>query len=195
MDLYNTLSNLKSDIFFKKYSDVYVDEFFMYIYINSVKEDIFPTIEIYDILSNLTEDLIKKINHIFNQNICKFKYLENENIFKLGQENLIKYMKEIFNHDCISDMIKKININIIYNNINFVLNVYNNDNISNIKTDITEYLLYIHSIKINVKRIILQYNKFILDDSIPNKNNLNFYNINDNSTIHVLINMDYRPLY
>jgi hypothetical protein len=194
MELYNSLINIKNHNHFNKYSDIYVDEFFMYIYISSKKEQIFPTIEIYNILSNLTDDLINKINYILNYHnkknitISNFKYFYEASL-DVGQENLIKYMKEIFNHDCTSEKIKKIKLNIEYNNINFPLIVYNNDKIIDVKSEIKEYLLYEKSIKININRIILKYNNFILTN-----NDLDFYNIKDNSQITVLINMDNKPM-
>jgi len=194
MNLYTELNKLSSDVYFQNFSDIYVDEFFMFLYISCIKEHIIPTIEIYNILIKLPEYLIGNINHILNLNnfknlnICNFKYFY-ENILDEGQQNLIKYMKEIFNHECISEKIKKININIKYNDIEFKINVYNNDKITDIKNDICEYLLHNKSIKININRIILKYNKLILEN-----NELDFYNVKDASILYMLVNMDNKSM-
>ena len=194
MNLYTELNKLSSDVYFQNFSDIYVDEFFMFLYISSIKEHIIPTIEIYNILIKLSENLIEKINHILNLNnfkklnICNFKYFY-ENILEEGQRNLIKYMKEIFNHNCISEKIEKIHINIIYNDIKFKINVYNNDKIIDVKYNIIEYLSHNKSIKINVNRIILKYNKFILEN-----NELDFYNVKNDCILYMLINMDNKPM-
>lgn len=197
MNLYSELNKLKSNIYFKKYSEIYVDEFFMYLFISSSNNYIFPTIEIYNILSNLTINLIDEINNILclnnfkKLNICNFKYFYNESLLINGQENLIKLMKDIFNHNCISEKIEKINLNIIYNDIKFKIYIYNNDKIIDVKNNISEYLLINNSIKINVNRIILKFNKLIIENI--NKE-LNFYNIKNNSILYVLINMDNKSM-
>lgn len=200
MELYNILSKLKKHTYFDRYSDIYVDEFFMYISVKSIKSikgPIFPTIEIYKILSELPLNLIEKINEILisndleTVNITNFKYFNNDYYLNLGQDNLIENMKEIFNHNCISDKIEKINLKIKYNEIDFIINVHNNDKIIDIKDDIREHLLINNKIKINTNRIILKYNNLIIENI---NNDLNFYNITNNSIIYILINMDNKQM-
>jgi len=174
MDLY------KNNIYFEKYSDIYVKEFFMYIHLKSIKNNIFPTIEIYEILKNLPYEL-KILNTNLNENIN----LENENFVIEGQQNLIKYMKEIFYHNCISDIIKKINIRIYYNQYNFILRIYNNESIDNLKYEIQKYIFDNYSIQIIFERMILKYNHLILENK-----NMDFYNIKENGSINLLINFN-----
>ena len=185
------------DLIFEFSSSVYVKEFFMYISIISDKSIIdkcIPFIEVNNIFSKLANDnenIFDKINSdiVYNGGFpIKYQmikyYYSDENI-RLGQMNLEKYIKNIFDHDIISIYIKQINLKIKFLDDIIDVKIFNNDKISDLKYEINKEFKIKKNILLNVNRIILSH-KNILNDA----NTLDYYNIIDNTVLIVSINMN-----
>ncbi len=160
-------------------SDIYINEFFMYIAIKTYISDIIiiPFLEVYNIFNEIIKNkkLIEQIQDtIYNNthNIITLNKIKIDINLKNGQENLKKKIKEIFNHDILSEFIKKININIIDNKQIIKISCYNNENIQDLK----------NILNLNIKNYVLKYNTFILKDD----KTLDFYNICENSNVHII---------
>ena len=194
--LYNKFSN---NIYFEYLSDIYLKEFFMYIAIKSDKNNnkiCLPLLDVQNIFSKIAHDnydLLKDINNFLLENnnhpvdFENIKYFYKDFEIELGQKNFINYMNEIFNHDYVSDIIKKIKINVTICGIKLVLEMFNNDIIINVKEEISIQLKTNNNILINPNRIMIIYKKMILSD----ENRLDFYNIDNNSILDTSINMVY----
>ena len=174
-DLYNFFKiMIKNDeeieIFFEKYSDIYLDEFFMFFSIKSYFSDIIAPIEINNILIDLIKnshiyDRIKRISLKYSNNYFVYNLYDYDMI--MGQENLKKYMKEIFNHEMLSEFIIKIDLNINYYSNNIVINTLNNIKINE--------LIDLVKKKLNIKNdVFIEQNKKILNSM----KTLDYYNIN-----------------
>lgn len=186
IDLYNLLKLIKQndeeiEIFFEKYSDIYVDEFLMFFSIKSILDDnkIIAPIEISNILKSSKMDFIfdklKKISYKYNHNYFDYTFTNiNNNELIIGQERLKKYMNEIFNHDMISQFIEEINVNIIYYSKNISIKIFNNIYI--------DKLIDLLKDKLNIKNdIYIKYNKNILN----NTKQLYYYNIKSNTELYL----------
>jgi hypothetical protein len=151
----------------------------MYIAIKTYISDIIiiPFLEVYNIFNEIIKNkkLIEQIQDtIYNNthNIITLNKIKIDINLKNGQENLKKKIKEIFNHDILSEFIKKININIIDNKQIIKISCYNNENIQDLK----------NILNLNIKNYVLKYNTFILKDD----KTLDFYNICENSNVHII---------
>jgi hypothetical protein len=151
----------------------------MYIAIKTYISDIIiiPFLEVYNIFNEIIKNkkLIEQIQDtIYNNthNIVTLNKIKIDMNLKNGQENLKKKIKEIFNHDILSEFIKKININIIDNKQIIKISCYNNENIQDLK----------NILNLNIKNYVLKYNTFILKDD----KTLDFYNICENSNVHII---------
>jgi len=186
IDLYNLLKLIKQndeeiEIFFEKYSDIYVDEFLMFFSIKSILDDnkIIAPIEISNILKSSKMDFIfdklKKISYKYNHNYFDYTFTNiNNNELIIGQERLKKYMNEIFNHDMISQFIEEINVNIIYYSKNISIKIFNNIYI--------DKLIDLLKDKLNTKNdVFVKYNKNILN----NTKQLYYYNIKSNTELYL----------
>jgi hypothetical protein len=180
-ELYNFLklfikNDKEIEIFFEKYSDIYVDEFFMFFSIKSYLSEIIAPIEINNILNDLIKntyinDKIKRLSLKYSNNY--FIYNINDYDMKLGQDNLKKYMKNIFNHDMISEFITNINLNINYYSNNISINTYNIILVNEVLDMIKK------KININNNIYVEQNNKIL--NSIKT---LNYYNINNDAELY-----------
>lgn len=187
IDLYNLLNLIKKndeeiEIFFEKYSDIYVDEFLMFFSIKCILEDdqIITPIEIFNILQNLSQhififDKLKKLSYKYNHNYFDYTFTNvNNDELRLGQEKLKNYMNEIFNHVMISQFIEKINLNVIYYSKNISIQIFNNIYI--------DKLIELLKDKLNIKNdVYIKYNKNILN----NTKQLYYYNIKTNTEIYL----------
>jgi hypothetical protein len=200
-ELYNRLFKYSNNIFFENFSSIYVKEFFMYISLKNDKNiNIMPFVEIDNILYKLminNDELYNSINNeLINFGNNSISYQNYKNLYTterlyIEQNNLKILMKEIFNHDTISSFIKKININIYYDNKEINIYNYNNDKISITKNEIHDILILQHNILLNVNRMILHYEKILLNDNYT----LNDYITNDNIKLKLSVNMICEPLY
>lgn len=198
-ELYN---NFNENSFFDFSSSIFLHEFFMYLAIKSDKNNnklCLPLLDVQNIFSKLAHesyDLLKDINNFLlkhNNNPVDFeniKYFYKEHEIELGQNNFINYMKEIFNHDYVSDIINKIKINVTICGIKVVMDIFNNDTIRDMKEEISSQLKINHNVLMNPNRIMLVYKKVILLDT----NRIDFYNIQDNTTLESSIIMIYAPM-
>jgi hypothetical protein len=171
IDFYNLLNLIKKndeeiEIFFEKYSDIYVDEFFMFFSIKCILDDdqIITPIEISNILQDLSHntfifDKLKKLSYKYNHNYFYYTFINaNNNELKIEQEKLKRYMNKIFNHDMISQFIEEINLNIIYYSKNISIKIFNNIYI--------DKLIELLKDKLNIKNdIYIKYNKNILNNT------------------------------
>jgi hypothetical protein len=198
IELYNKYSN---DPNFDFLSDIYLQEFFMYIAIKSDKKlekKCLPLLDVQNILSNIVHnnnDLLTDINNFilkYNNNPIIYeniKYFYKEIEIELGQINFINYMNEIFNHNYVSDIIKKIKINVNICGHLIYIEMYNNDIIRDVKEEVSAQLKTNYNILINPNRIALIYKKVILN----NINRLDFYNIQNNTHLNSSIIMSSVP--
>ncbi len=99
-------------------------------------------------------------------------------------------MKEIFNHEYVSDLIKNIKITIRICGCDVVIYMFNNDNIRNIKEEICSQLKVNNNVFINPNRIMLIHKKLVLSDT----NTLDFYNIQNNTFLNTSIIMSSTPM-
>jgi hypothetical protein len=196
--LYN---NFHNNSFFDFSSSVYLQEFFMYLAIksdNNIKILCIPLLDVQNIFSKLVHENINLLTDINNfllkynttVNFENIKYFYTEQQIDLGQQNFIMFMNEIFNHKYVSDLIKKIKINlkICGNNVN--IEMYNNDNIRDVKDEICLQLKINYNIFINPNRILLMHKKLVLSDT----NTLDFYNIQNNTVLNSSIIMSSAPM-
>lgn len=186
IDLYNLLKLIKQndeeiEIFFEKYSDIYVDEFLMFFSIKSILDDnkIIAPIEISNILKSSKMDFIfdklKKISYKYSHIYFDYTFTNiNNNELIIGQERLKKYMNEIFNHDMISQFIEEINVNIIYYSKNISIKIFNNIYINK--------LIELIKGKLNIKNdVFVKYNKNILNSV----KQLYYYDIKTNTELYL----------
>lgn len=187
IDFYNLLNLIKKndeeiEIFFEKYSDIYVDEFFMFFSIKCILDDdqIVTPIEISNILQDLSHntfifDKLKKLSYKYNHNYFDYTFInDNNDELQIGQEKLKRYMNEIFKHDMISQFIDEININIIYYSKNISIKILNNIYIDKLIELLKEIL--------NIKNdVYIKYNKNILN----NTKQIYHYNIKTNTELYL----------
>jgi len=200
--IYNELyDNFHNNSFFEFSSDIYLQEFFMYLAIKAdvnIEKICIPLLDVQNIFSKLVHENINlltdinnfllKYNTTVNFQIIKFFHTEHE--MEVGQQNFINLMKEIFNHDYVSDLIKKIKIDAIICGLKIVMNIFNNDTIRDVKEEICIQLKTNHNILINPNRIILMHKKLVLSDT----NRLDFYNIQNNTILNSSIIMSHTPM-
>lgn len=196
-------SKYNKDVFFEFSSSVYLKEFFMYISIKAdlnITELCIPFLEINNIYSKLAtenENLFNMINSdiVYNggfpikYNMVKY-YYSDENI-KIGQINLEKYIKNIFECDIMSIHIRQINLKVKFLGDIVDVKIFNNDKIFDLKQEIHEQFKVKNNILLNVNRIILTCKNILSHKNILNNDNtLDYYNIKDNSLLIVSINMN-----
>ena len=190
-------SKYNKDIFFEFSSSVYVKEFFMYISIKSdltISDLCIPFLEINNIFSKLVnenEQLFSMINSdiVYNGGFpIKYQmikyYYSDENI-QIGQINLEKYIKNIFDYDIMSTHIRQINLKIKFLDNIVDVKIFNDDKISDLKYEINKEFKLKKNVLLNINRIILSYKNVLNDD-----NTLDYYNITDNTVLVVSINMN-----
>ena len=190
-------SKYNKDIFFEFSSSVYVKEFFMYISIKSdltISDLCIPFLEINNIFSKLVnenEQLFSMINSdiVYNGGFpIKYQmikyYYSDENI-QIGQINLEKYIKNIFDYDIMSTHIRQINLKIKFLDNIVDVKIFNDDKISDLKYEINKEFKLKKNVLLNINRIILSYKNVLNDD-----NTLDYYNITDNTILIVTINMN-----
>ncbi len=193
--------NFHNNSFFDFSSDMYLQEFFMYLAIKSdpsVKLLCLPLLDVQNIFSKLVNENINLLTDINNfllkyntsVNFENIKYFYTEQQLDLGQINFINLMKQIFNHDYVSDLIKKIKINVNICGQTINIETFNNDKIRDIKEEISSHLKINNNVLINPNRIILMNNKLVLIDT----NTLDFYNIQNNYHLNTSIIMSSAPM-
>jgi hypothetical protein len=174
----------------------------MYLAIKSDKNNnklCLPLLDVQNIFSKLANEnvnLLTDINNFllkYNNNPVDFaniKYFYTEQEIELGQQNFIIFMKEIFDHEYVSDIIKKIKINVTICGIEVVTEIFNNDTIRDVKEEICVQLNKNNNILINPNRILLMNNKLVLS----NTNRIDFYNIQNNTVLNSSIIMSSSPM-
>ncbi len=174
----------------------------MYLAIKSnknIQKICLPLLDVHTIFSKLVHEninLLTDINNFllkYNNNPVNFeniKYFYTEQEIESGQQNFINYMKEIFDHEYVSDLIIKIKINV--NICGHILNIemYNNDIIRNVKDEICYKLKTNNNVLINPNRILLMHKKLVLSDT----NRLDFYNIQNNTFLNSSIIMSHAQM-
>ncbi len=200
--IYNELfEKFHNNSFFEFSSDIYLEEFFMYLAIKSdinIKLLCLPLLDVQNIFSKLVYENINLLTDINNfllkyntsVNFENIKYFYTEEQIDLGQLNFINLMRELFNHEYVSDLIKNINITVKICDHNVAIEMYNNDNIRNVKEEICSQLKINNNVFINPNRIILIHKKLVLSDT----NTLDFYNIQNNTLLNTSIIMSSAPM-
>ncbi len=200
--IYNELfEKFHNNSFFDFSSDIYLEEFFMYLAIKSdinIKILCLPLLDVQNIFSKLVYENINLLTDINNfllkyntsVNFENIKYFYTEEQIDLGQLNFINLMRELFNHEYVSDLIKNINITVKICGHDVILEMYNNDNIRNVKEEICSKLKINNNVFINPNRIILIHKKLVLSDT----NTLDFYNIQNNTLLNTSIIMSSAPM-
>jgi hypothetical protein len=193
--------NFYNNSFFDFSSDIYLQEFFMYLAIKSdinIKILCLPLLDVQNIFSKLIHENINLLTDINNfllkyntsVNFENIKYFYTEKQIDLGQINFINLMKEIFNHEYVSDLIKKIKITVKICEHAVIVEMYNNNNIRDVKEEICSKLKINNNVFINPNRIILMHKKLVLSDT----NTLDFYNIQNNTHLDTSIIMSSAPM-
>ena len=170
-------------------SDIYVEEFFMYISIKTYLETneniiYIAPLEIRNIIYILTQNktVLKKIQDNIFMHTKKYILIDINKLsncisnITIGQQNVKNKIKEIFLHDMMSEFIKIVNINII-DNTKFISKITNIKCYNNITVNELKKIL-----NLDENNCCLKHNTFILKDD----KTLDFYNIDEKSDIYII---------
>lgn len=159
---------------FNKFSDIYVDEFFMYHVLSQNTNDIIiSTVEIYLIYKELVDTNQKEFEQEFNNLNNKINSINNCDIFEKEYFKLKNIIKNRFDHDILSSPIKKLNLQILFNSNIYHISIYNTNIIKDIVLQLENNLPF------NYDKIGLKYCNINLNLNY----NIDFYNIKNNDII------------
>jgi hypothetical protein len=167
-----------------EFSDIYIDEFFMYHVLESdikSKFNLVPSVEIYLIYKKFIENSYIEFLEIFNKINTNLKEIKDFDKEYLKLKNTIN---SIFNHQILSSPIKLLNLSIIFCNVSYNIQILNTEKCKKI----IEKLIYKLQFELNNdysynNKISLNYNNKTLNENYC----IDFYNIKNNDVIHTVL--------
>jgi len=180
IDKFNSVKlKYENNTIFEEFSDIYVEEFFMY---HALLDDvnleisIIPSVEIYLIYKKLNSEFTTEFTRefdIINKKIYNINNIDNIDVFCTEYLKLKNTIKKIFNHDLLSNPIKKLNLQILFNGSIYKILIYNTNICKDIIFELEEHL------PTNFNKIGLRYNSLNLNLNL----NIDHYNIKNNDII------------